>query len=207
MTTPKKDVVIGKDAVYVLRAGMPVFVKTADICSITGKTNQWIGQLTSQGIINKKTTPHGNMYDIAEALHAYCTMLDSRAENKIDESEAMLNKEKLKADVEFKKSKTVKSRLEAQELEGKMHRAEDIAAMTEDLIYTVRSDLNALPGRLARDVAAETDPAVVEKIIRKEAIAIMHELALYKYDAKKYEELVGERNKLEMMLSKHDNED
>ncbi len=203
MSAPKKDVVIGKDAVYILRAGTPIFVKTADICSITGKTNQWIGQLTSQGIINKKTTTHGNMYNLTETLHAYC----SRVENKIDETEAMLNKKKLKAEVDMKESKAVKSKLEAQELEGKMHRAEDIAAMTEDLIYTIRSDLNALPGRLAKDVAAETNPAVVEKIIRKEAISIMKELGLYKYDAKKYEELIRERNNLESMISKYDDED
>ena len=27
-----------------------------------------------------------------------------------------------------------------------MHRAEDVAALTEDLVYTIRGALNALPG-------------------------------------------------------------
>ena len=40
----KPEAVIEDDAVYVLRTGTPIFVKTADICAMTGKSNQWIGQ-------------------------------------------------------------------------------------------------------------------------------------------------------------------
>ena len=47
MAAKKQDVVVEDGAVYVLRAGTPVYVKTADICSMTGKSNQWIGQLVA----------------------------------------------------------------------------------------------------------------------------------------------------------------
>ena len=35
MAAKKQDVVVEDGAVYVLRAGTPVYVKTADICSMT----------------------------------------------------------------------------------------------------------------------------------------------------------------------------
>jgi len=206
MSAPKKDVIIGKDAVYIIRAGIPVFVKTADICSATGKTNQWIGQLTSQGVINKKSTPHGSMYDFTDTMRTYCAMLDGR-EGKADETEAKLNKKKLKAETEIKESKAIVGKYEAQEIEGKMHRSEDVAAMTEDLIYSIRSSLISLPGRLAVNIASVSDPAVAAEMIRGEVYKIMNELATYRYDAAKYEERVRERNKLEAIERKNDDED
>ena len=79
MATKKQDVVVEDGAVYVLRAGTPVYVKTADICSMTGKSNQWIGQLVAQGTLHKRSTPHGSLFDVTEAVRAYCSMLEARA--------------------------------------------------------------------------------------------------------------------------------
>ena len=85
------------------------------------------------------------------------------------------------------------AKLEADERKGTMHRAEDVAALTEDLVYTIRGALNALPGRLAVDVAAVSTPAEASEVIRKEVSKVMRELAGYHYDPKKYEERVRER--------------
>ena len=49
--------------------------------------------------------------------------------------------------MQFRAGRAKKMKLEVQELEGKMHRSEDVKAMTDDLIYAVRSALNAMPGR------------------------------------------------------------
>ena len=65
------------------------------------------------------------------------------------------------------------AKLEAEELKGTMHRAEDVAALTEDLVYTIRGALNALPGRLAVDVAAVSTPAEASEVIRKEVSKVM----------------------------------
>ena len=99
----------------------------------------------------------------------------------------------------MKASKAQIAKMEADELRGKMHRSEDVAAMTEDLIYTVRGSLMALPGRLAVDVAATATPAEAAEIIRKEVHALMRELANYQYDPQKYEERVRERRKWETL--------
>lgn len=193
MAGKKPDVVVEDGAVYVLRAGTPVYVKTADICSITGKSNQWIGQLTSQGTLHKRSTPHGSMFDISETMKEYCEMLALRAGPQKSEKELKREEALDAADVTLKVSRATVAKMEADELKGKMHRSEDVAAMTEDLIYSIRGMLVALPGRLAVDVCAVETPAEAAEVIRKEVFKVMRELADYRYDPKKYEERVRER--------------
>ena len=78
-----------------------------------------------------------------------------------------------------------------------MHRSEDVADMTEDLIYTVRGSLMALPGRLAVDVTSAQTAAEAAGIIRAEVFKVMQELSQYRYDPQKYEERVRDRMKWE----------
>ena len=164
---------------------------------MTGKSNQWIGQLVAQGTLHKHSTPHGSLFDINEALRAYCSMLESRAgPAKTEEEilqEAKQEKAKAAADVTIKIAKANIAKAEADELQGKMHRSEDVAAMTTDLIYAIRGAMMALPGRLAVDVAAAQSPAEAAEIIRREVNKAMRELSNYRYDPKKYEDRVRER--------------
>jgi len=192
MAQAKEPAVIEGSAVYVQQAGTPIFVKTADVCNITGKTNQWIGQLTSQGILHKVVTPHGSMYNLRDTLSAYITALEERA-NSEDPAVAENGKKRLEAEVAIKKAKAIIEAHKAKEIQGKMHRSEDVAAETEDLIFAVRGALLALPGRVAVDVAAATSPAEAAELIRKEVYVVMTELSQYKYDPKKYEERVRKR--------------
>ena len=74
-----------------------------------------------------------------------------------------------------------------------MHRSEDVAALTEDLLYTVRDSLLALPGRLAVDAAGAATAAEAAEIIKREVYLVMGELSAYTYDPKKYAERVRER--------------
>lgn len=191
----KQDVIFEDGTVYVLRAGTPVYVKTADICAMTGKSNQWIGQLVSQGILNKKNTPHGTLFEVAKTVCAYCAMLEDRANSEEKKATNATEKEKLEAEVSIKKARAIVSVLEAKELQGKMHRSEDVAAMTEDLIFAIRGMLMALPGRLAVDVSTTSTAAEAAEMIRAEVYKVMEEISQYQYDPKKYEERVRERRK------------
>ena len=98
-------------------------------------------------------------------------------------------------EAQLKASKAKIASLEAQELEGRMHRSEDVAALTEDLIYEIRGALIALPGRLAVDVAACSSAAEAAELIRREVCQVMAELSGYQYDPAKYAERVRERMK------------
>ena len=195
MPSKKPEAVIEDGTVYILRAGTPVYVKTADICAMTGKSNQWIGQLVSQGTLHKRSTPHGSLFDLAATMRAYCAMLEARGEPEPSEQERRWSEEKNTADVMLKTAKAQIAQMEADELCGKMHRSEDVAAMTEDLIYTIRGSLMALPGRLAVDVTEATAPAEAAEIIRREVYQVMQELSRYQYDPRKYQERVRERRK------------
>ena len=190
MPKTQEKAVIDNGEVYVLQAGTPIFVKTADICAMTGKSNQWVGQLASQGIINKSKTPHGVFYNLRDTMHSYCAMLESRFG---DAATAGLDAERLEAEVKLKKAKATVAELEAKELQGKMHRSEDVANMTEDLIFTIRGALLALPGRLAVDVSAAGTAADAAEVIKREVYKVMTELSRYRYDSAKYEERVRER--------------
>lgn len=199
--TAKAEPVEG--ATYVLQAGKPIYVKTADLCAMTGKSNQWIGQLTAQGVLNKEETAHGNLYDLRTNVRSYCEMLEAR-QKKVDNEAAEVEAEKNKADMKLKRAKAAIAVLEAGELNGKMHRSEDVAAVTEDLVYTIRNLLIALPGRLAVDVSHAENEAEAAIIIRREVNRVMEELSNYRYDPQKYESLVRERQSWEML---HENDD
>lgn len=197
MTNQKPDVIVEADTVYLLRPGLTVFAKTADVCRMIGKSNQWVGQLVSQGTLHKKKTPHGVMFELASNMPDYCAMLEARAEPEKSSAELKRENAKSAAETSLKEAKAAIAQLEAAELQGKMHRSEDVAAMTEDLVFTLRSMLAALPGRLAVDVAAAESAAEAADIIRREVHAIMAEIVKYRYDPAKYEERVRERRKWE----------
>jgi len=128
-------------------------------------------------------------YNLAESVQAYirqATKETSDEDRKIDQS-------KRKAEMMLKASKAQVAKLEAEELAGKMHRADDVEAIMDDMIFTIRDALEALPGRLAVDAAAAGSPGEASDVIRREVHKIMTELADYQYDPEKFEERVRER--------------
>ena len=208
MAKAKEAAIIENGNVYILQAGTPIFVKTADICSMVGKSNQWIGQLTSQGTLNKSATPHGAYFCVADTIRAYCDMLEERAEpSPTDEESEKIEKDRRKADASIKAAKAIIAGLEAKERQGKMHRSEDVAAMTEDLLFAVRGNLLALPGRLSIEAAAINEPAEISALVQREVYKILEDLSNYRYDGKKYEERVRARLRMEKPDADTDEDD
>lgn len=201
----KQSVIVDGKKVYVLSPGMNIYVKTADICTLLGASNQWIGQLTSQGSIHKTKTPHGNLYEIVTTGKEYCDFMESKR-SRLDAEDEKLEKVKRKADATLKASKAKIAQAEAKELSGQMHRSEDVAAMTSELIYTVRGALMALPSRVAINAAALSDPAEVAEYMRGEVNQIAEEIAMFRYDPAKYEARVRERKAWAEKLAGDDDE-
>ena len=172
----------------------PGYCKSEDLASLFGLTGQWINQLTRDGVLKKRDTPAGKRYNVVESTRSYVQYLRDKAagrgEKGIPESKEL---EKFEAEVRIKQAKAQIAELEAQERQGIMHRSEDVAALTEDLLYTVRDSLLALPGRLAVDAAGAATAAEAAEIIKREVYLVMGELSAYTYDPKKYAERVRER--------------
>lgn len=162
-------------------------VTIAELAVILGITSRRIRQLAEEGVLH---TVAKNAYPLAESVQAYLRFLSARMP---EDDEVKYEKAKRAADLQLKASKAKTAKLYLQELEGKMHRSEDVKAMTDDLIYAVRGSLNAMPGRLAVDVAALSTPAEVSDRIRREVHLVMQELAGYEYDPEKYAERVRQR--------------
>lgn len=165
-------------------------VSSSELACVLGITGRNIRQLVEDGQLEKVD----GRFILSDSVQRYVAFKSKRDK---DDEEKRLEKTRLTADVTMKASKAQIAKMEADELRGKMHRSEDVAAMTEDLIYTIRGSLMALPGRLAVDVATVTTPAEAAEIIRKGVHALMRELANYQYDPEKYEERVRERRKWE----------
>lgn len=167
------------------RISSETMVKPVELAAVLGLTGRRIRQLTEDGMFRKTD----GAYNLAESVQAYirqATKETSDEDRKIDQS-------KRKAEMMLKASKAQVAKLEAEELAGKMHRADDVEAIMDDMIFTIRDALMALPGRLAVDAAAAGSPAEASDVIRREVHKIMTELADYQYDPEKFEERVRER--------------
>ena len=177
-------------------------VSTSELAVVLGITARYVRQLTEDGRLLKSGR---GRYPLAQSVQAYVSM---KRDDELDDDDEETKKkdkktERLKRESEakYKAAKAAIAEMDAEERKGKMHRSEDVAAMTADLIFTVRGALIALPGRLAVDVIGIEDAAVASEIIRREVNLVMEELAGYEYDPAKYQERVRERLKLEAELT------
>lgn len=172
-------------------------VNGTELASVLGLSKRRIEQMAQDGTI---TAVSRGRFILGESVQKYIKFL---SDGSMDEEDKKLEKARRQSEATMKASKAIIAKMEAEELRGNMHRAEDVAAMTEDLVYTIRGALLALPGRLAVDVAATKTAAEASEVIRKEVNKVMRELAGYKYDPAKYEERVRERRD----WSERDNDD
>lgn len=192
------------EIIYSLKAGAQIYVKTADIVAATGKTTSWIRDITARGIIKETSTKHGTLFNLIPTMRAYCATLEARRH---DEDTADVELKRKKAEAKLKESKATIAEMQAKEFQGKMHRSEDVQKMTADLLFFVRGGLVALAGRCATDCAASSEPAEVQKIIEHEVHEILKDLSEYKYDPKRYDELVRQRTNRELDANFDDGED
>ena len=164
------------------------------IAKLFGVTERRVQQLAKEGVIPvAQVKPY--KFDLLPTVQAYIKHLSSKANGREAKSADTVQAEsdKLRAEADLKQSKAKIADLQLKELEGKMHRSEDVEAMTNDLVYTVRSMVMALPGRLAMDVTRAANPAEASAIIRSECHKILDELAGYQYDPEAYQRRVRDR--------------
>ena len=167
--------------------GTDTEVSVAELAALLGLSADRIYQLIRGGIL--QTVKRGRLL-LADSLQRYIATINKEP---VSDEDMKLEKVKQTAEATLKHSKAKIAKLEAEELEGKMHRSEDVEAMTADLLYAVRGALIALPGRLAVDVAQAQTAAEASEVIRQEVNKVLKEISQYKYDPLKYEERVRKR--------------
>lgn len=172
--------------------------KVEIIAKLFQVTVRRIQQLTQEGVLQTVEVTEGNRklrrYDLMPTIQAYIKYLSDKAYGR-EQKESVTDKEeaKLQAEVDIKRAKARIAQLELDELEGRMHSAEDVEAMTTDLCLAVRSALLSMPGQLAVDVAEVTDAAEISEIIKSTVNDILDELSRYEYNPEEYRRRVRER--------------
>lgn len=153
-----------------------------------------VQQLAKEGVL-PAASQRPYKFDLLPTVKAYIRYLRDRANGKETKTADTVKAEadKLRAEADLKQSKAKIAELQLKELEGKMHRSEDVEAMTNDLVYTARSMIMALPGRLAMDVVQAGSANEASALIRAECYKILNELAGYQYDPEAYRRRVRDR--------------
>lgn len=153
-----------------------------------------VQQLAKEGIL-PAASQRPYKFDLLPTVKAYIRYLRDRANGKEAKTADTVKAEadKLRAEADLKQSKAKIAELQLKELEGKMHRSEDVEALTNDLVYTARSMIMALPGRLAMDIVQAGSANEASALIRTECYKILDELAGYQYDPEAYRRRVRDR--------------
>lgn len=169
-------------------------VDTKTIAALFGVTTRRVQQLAAEGIITPIRQGNSSRYDLLTTIQKYIKYLSDKASGReAKQRDADTEGRKLSAEADLKRTKADIATLQLNELEGKMHRSEDVEAVMTDLVYTIRSMLMALPGRLAVDVVSTKTAAEASEVIRAEVYKILEELAGYKYDPEEYARRVRDR--------------
>ena len=176
------------------------------IAKIFGVTTRRVEQLKTEGIIKGSGKP--TKYDLLPTIQAYIKYLSDKANGREQKQNiADLTESKLNAEARLKQAKAEKADLELKELQGKMHRAEDVEAITTAHVMYVRSLLMSLPGKLAVDCANLTSSREVADRIKREVYSVLDSLVSFEYNEEEYKKLVQERQGWEAQSGNDDGED
>lgn len=173
------------------------------IASLFGVTTRRVQQMVTEGIITAVKKGNANKYDLLPTIQKYIRYLSEKVNRRDGSSE----QRRSEAEADLKRSKADIAALQLQELEGMMHRSEDVEAITTDLVFTIRSMIMALPGRLAVDTCNAKTPAEASEIIRSEVFKILEELANYKYNPDEYARRVRKREGWNNLVSEEEQEE
>lgn len=164
------------------------------VAKLFNLTVRRIQQLTQDGVLATELVDKKRKYDLLLTVQRYIAYLQEKVVKKGENKDDAQNESrKIKADADLRAAKAEIADMELKELRGEMHRSEDVEAMTTDLVFTIRSMMLALPGRLAIDLAKITKPAEISERIKQEIHAILLELSNYQYDADAYKKRVRDR--------------
>lgn len=167
------------------------------IAQIFGVSTRRVEQLKTEGIIKGEGKP--TKYDLLPTIQAYIRYLSDKANGREKkQADADLMTQKLEAEKRIKSAKAEMAEIELKELQGKMHRAEDVEAIMTDHVFFLRSMLMAMPGKLAVDLAGTHTAAEQADRIKTEVYYILENLAGYKYDPEEYKKRVMERQGMEI---------
>ena len=172
-----------------------------ELADLLGISVRQIQRFTLDGIIEPISNERPYKYNLQIVCPQYCKYLENKAADSTQRKViADLEEEKLRAESRIKKARAEIAELQANELAGKLHRAEDVEAITTDHVLFIRSMLMAMPGKMAVDLGDTHTAAEQAERVKQEVYFILNNLANYRYDPKEYAKRVRERSGLSTEL-------
>lgn len=169
-------------------------VDSKRIAALFDLTPRRVQQLTKEGTLTAVKEGNANRYDLFPTIQQYVRYLSAKANTHGPSNKDIeIERRRMEAEADLKRSKADIAELQLAELDGTMHRSDDVEAVMTDLVYSIRSMLVALPGRLAVDVCGVSSAAEASDLIRAQVYKILEELAGYRYDPQVYARRVRER--------------
>lgn len=143
-------------------------VGTSEFAKLVGKSDRWIRQLTSEGILVQCGR---GKYKLGETLAVY---IEHAAGGKTNDEK--LSHADIKA--EHEKLKKEKTELQLQQLRGQLHDANDVRSVMGDMILSAKSKFLSLPVRISPQLEGESSKNI-EKKLHEEVTEILKVLVDY----------------------------
>lgn len=162
-------------------------LSTVQLGKILRLTDERIRQLAKEEIIQPVEKNGRGSYFSLNAVGDYCEYLRRYVEK---QKNTPLDEQKLQAEVKYKKAKARKAELETAELEGKMHRSEDVETIYSLLIWSARNMLEALPARTAALITGNKTTAEIQTILEEEVKRSLIELKTIDYTSEEFSDQI-----------------
>lgn len=159
-----------------------------ELAVIFGVTKRRIRQLAEDDIV--VSADYRGRYRLADSVKGYAAF---RAKPETSEDDQKIERDRRQAELTYKESRAKIAMLNARELEGEMHRAEDVQMFTQDLIDYVKTSLLSLPGQCAVELSLCSDAEECQIILKDTVRGILREISEFDYDPARYESKVRER--------------
>jgi len=138
-----------------------------------GLTGRRVRQLKTEGIVVGARNSH---YDLKTSVKNYIEHLKEKVEGRTSD--------KIHNDIELEKLlheriKKRKSELLVEQMEGKLHRAEDVGKVWGNMVVAIKARLQAIPIKTSPQLVDIDDINEVQAILKREIYDVLTELSDY----------------------------
>lgn len=205
MGRPRKDITVEGNTVYASQPGANIYVSLSTVCAAVGLDAKTAGKLATDGVLIRRKYGTTSVYDLVGSAKSYIDFLKERfAAAVVDEK--VLERQKKAAEAKDKEAKAEISAIRLAELQGQMHRSEDVKAVFGDLVTYINDVLSSFAGKISVGIATCTTDAQRQDVVHKEINAVRRELSKYTYDPKDFKKLVRARENWETDGDEDENE-
>ena len=120
-------------------------VDSKTIAAIFGVDPRRVQQLAKEGIITATKDGHANRYDLLPTIQKYIRYLSDKANGREpSKKDSEIEARRLEAEADLKRSKADMAALQLKQLEGTMHRSEDVVAVqsADGTVEIIRAEAN-----------------------------------------------------------------